>query len=154
MDTKLAKWETTGLLTVFKDNKKYNALLCLESQVDFNGEADHNRDFNRISIPVLVRALSTSQVFSRNSFVKAESDHTAEAHIFNVKYKPPVTDMTDMTIEQQNKFLQKEANYVAEFSKSIREELDSLFKDQYDKNIYFHGIGSNTEGTVYLYYNL
>lgn len=153
MDDKLERWETTGLLQAFRDEKKYNALLCLESQVEFNHESNFG-DFNRISIPTLVRALSSSQVFNRNRFRKAEPEHVAESFIFNVKFKPPVTGMVNMTIEQQNLFLQQEADYVAQFSKSIREELDSLFKDQYDKNIYFHGIGSNAEGTVYLYYNL
>jgi hypothetical protein len=152
------RWEATGLLAGVDNKVKESVVACLEAQRAWNeSEEDMPTAFKRVSIPVIRRAIATSEAVKRNTFVSIEesSEMKPEIYIFNSKYKSPnLPAYTNLSDDQVRYNLDLEAEAVAEFSESFRKEFDNLFKDQYKKKIYFKGLACNDEGTVYMYYNL
>jgi len=151
------RWEATGLLAGVNDQKvKESVAACLEAQRVYNEEDNSSAPWKRVSIPVIRRAIATSEAVKRNTFVenKESSESAPEVYVFNTKYQGLTQPGYELTAEQKQWSLDAEAEAVAEFSYKFKEEFDRLFKDQYKKKIYFKGLSCTNEGTVCLRYNL
>ena len=130
------QWTKTGLINNFPEEKKENIAKCLQAQVDFNEEVEGSAQFNRLSVPLLVRMFAESKAFNRNHFSAGQcDDREIVTHMFKRKYDPPKVDGVGT--------LDKEAEYVAELSENLMREVDVLFGDKFNKYIEFHGISLN-----------
>jgi len=139
----LKKWEKTGLLNGFNEQKKNNAAHCMEAQINFN-EENNDSKFKRISVPLLNRVMRASSSFERNHFDLNDGLNEAQnTHIFRTKF-----DLKDKG------GLEQDAEYVANLSEELLHELDELFGDQYNKYITFHGFEVTDHGNILLHYDM
>ena len=137
----IEQWANTGLLQVF-EGKESAAAQCLQAQLSLNEDAvEGNPQFKRISIPVLVRALSTSKAFRTNEFRALDSIDEHDVHFFKTRFKTTVVGE-----------LQEEADMTAALAEALRDEIDSLFSDRQRTTIQFGGIDLLPNNLIVLYY--
>lgn len=134
------RWEKTGLLNGCSDRKEVMAS-CLQAQLEFNEEAvGIPSAWRRASIPVVRRLFGETKVIFKNDFSDEHAGNTS-FYMFKTLWNPPVGDLNE------------EANYVAEFTQSLKRELDENFHD-FRRQVNFYGIVANDDeqGQVVLYY--
>jgi hypothetical protein len=141
LDELVSKWEKTGLLGTYP--KKESLAMCMEAQVRLNGHAaDMPASFRRCSIPIVNRVFGPA---GRNVFINHfENNNGKEATMLNVKWN------LHGPIENN---LETETQYVADFSKNLKEEIDQLFSDRFESQIVFHGLNCDSEGNVILFWS-
>lgn len=120
----VSKWEETGLLENFED--KTNIALCLHSQFKENEKND--TQFNRVSIPLVIRILSESKAAKRNYLTNYFEDIKPEVLFFKTKFNHVDTS------------LETEANCIKELATSLTKEIDEFFSDKKNETIIFQGL--------------
>lgn len=144
----MERWEQTGLLKgIETPDRKFAMATCLQTQVDINKNEGFSPFWKRVSIPVVRRVLANT----RNLFSNRDFDGIAEGanfHFFKAKFD------NDLTAQQDGRGnnLQREAEYVAEFSEKILNEINDLFRDEPSREFNFRGFVATKDGDFIMYY--
>jgi len=133
------QWENTNLLEGFDD--KISIATCLQAQFKMN-EVEHNPQFKRISIPLVVRMLSESKAAQRNYF-----------HNFFENTKPLWASLNTVFKDFHTENLEEEADQTAVLAAKLTKEIDALFADTKNKDIVFHGLHCLNNGNIMLAYS-
>lgn len=145
------KWEKTGLMAGINENKLEEAALMLEAQY-LQGQTIDSAQFKRIGIPLMRRVIGESATFSRNIFKNlSEAYSEPTRHMFNVKY--PFTTQYDGHGGELS--LDYEAGNVAKTAAVLAKEIDEIFKDQINKQIFIEGFRADEKtGCIFVRYAL
>ncbi len=143
--TIIENWHRTGLLHGCHDPE--NLALCLHTQVKFNETHGIDPDFNRISIPLLVRLFEMSKTIKRNNFVNYLIE-VAWPNVFTFKTKAIPPRQPKDKIHNIN----IEANWLEESVKKWAKEIDEHFRNTKDREIIFCGMRKLDDGTLVMHY--
>ena len=106
---------------------KTNVALCLHSQLVGNSKS-RDGQFNRVSIPLVIRILSESKAAKRNYLTNYFEDIKPEVLFFKTKFN------------HLDKSLETEANCIKELATNLTKEIDEFFSDKKNETITFQGL--------------
>lgn len=145
------QWEETSLLEGLDGDRKEGMAACFEVQREFN-ESDGERcpvSFKRASIPIVRRTFAETKNVFTNHFDDAPGN--TNFYIF----KTPWNTHSHVTKTEHGDHydMDAERDYIAEFSKNIKEELDTVFFDT-PAHVQFYGLSANDDnnGQVIMFY--
>lgn len=134
------QWESTGLLEHIPEERKAAVTQALEGQRLYNEFDDKNPQFNRISIPVVLRILTSLPE------VNGSAEPLPEQHAF----RTPIFDWKENYDEGGQYNLDKEAVQTAELAEKLAGEIKELAGD---KELTIHSF-SNEGDKVSMNYSL
>lgn len=132
------RWEK--LIRLFSEDKKENLAFCLQEQYEFNKKYGQAKNFQKYSIPLVMRLFNTSQVMINNTCQDGENPQSL---VFNIKH------MYEQHVGRGVTNLDSECEYLSIFSEVLSDEIDKKI----DCKFVFKGFECKEDGTFIMHFN-